>query len=169
MAIQGIPGAGHQVTAARAAYAVAAVNRRPGRSAAPALAADADATSVRISSSAELLGKLRLLHDAQPKDFKRLMGELATDVQGQAEAATGEQAQQLTQIGERFAEAAREGNLTPLVPAIASGRTRAQYAPAQDALVAPSDAARELFGTFVDKVNAVLAPGTGSKVTKDAR
>lgn len=169
MAIHGILGAGHQVTAARAAYAVAAVSRRATRSSTPALPSETSATSVRISSSAELLGKLRLLHDSQPKDFKRLMSELAAEVEVEADKSSGARAQQLTRLGERFAESAREGNLTPLVPAIENARVRAQYASDQDALVAPSETAREMFGSFVDKVNAVLAVGTGSQLAKGAR
>lgn len=171
MAISALASSGHFVTAARAAYELSAVRSVRSRTvAAPAAPAQA-ATSVRISESAELLAKLHQFHDADPKGFKRALGEMAHELQAEAAQSSGAQTTQLSRLAERFAEAAKDGNLTPLVPAIETGaRARAQYVQTQDALVAPSESVRSLFRGFVERVNAVLASAppsqTGSSLAR---
>ena len=158
MTIRGVPGSVHQVTSARAAYEVAALGRRSSARSTGALTADATATSVRISDRAELLHKLRLLHDARPKEFKRLVGEMANDVRAAADGAANQAL--FSEVAERFEQAALDGNLTPIVPPIeTTARARVQFQQRADALSAPSEGLRELFRGFVAKVNAVL-PGS---------
>lgn len=155
MPIHGIPDSGHQIHAARAAYEVAAINRRaPSRASSPAVVAR-DAAPVRISEGAELLAKLRVLHDERPKEFKRVVGELAGEARALAERATSDKGA-LRSVAERFTQAASDGNLTPLVPAIASyGRQRTAYEQPLDGMLSPSEGLRELFRGFVAKVQAV--------------
>lgn len=162
MAMNGIHGSGHHIRAAQAAYSVAAVSRRQAsRPSAPQPPAGSHAASVRISHGGELLGKLQRLHDTNPGGFKRLMSELSDEAQARATQADGLAAPSLTKLSARLADAAREGNLAPLVPELESGRVaRLQYTEQQDAFVDPSDPVRQLFRGFVDKVNAALPLGT---------
>lgn len=103
-----------------------------------------------------------MLHDEQPKEFKRVVTELAADARVAAERASVDKGA-LGSVAERFTQAASEGNLTPLVPAIASGmRSRGQYEQPLDSLLNPTEALRELFRGFVAKVQAV-APATRGK------
>lgn len=161
MAMNGIHGSAHHIRAAQAAYSVAAVSRRGAARPSAPQPAGPPAASVRISKGGELLGKLQRLHDTNPGAFKRLMSELAEEAQARVEQGDGESAAGLTKLSARLADAARDGNLAPLVPALESGRVaRVQYAEQQDAFVEPSDSMRQLFRGFVDKVNAALPLAT---------
>jgi len=159
MALSGIQGSGHQIRAAQAAYAVAAVKRDATRASTAEAPSRSTATAVRISDGGELLGKLQQLHDTSPSKFKRLMQDLAGETQAelQSKQARGEPSPSLNKLAAQLDEAAKDGNLTPLVPSLESARVaRAQYQSEQDAFVAPSDAVKQLFRGFVDKVNAAL-------------
>ena len=155
MPIYGIPGSGHQVTAARAAYQVTAVSRRT--SARPAAPSPASASApVRISEGAELLAKLRVLHDSEPREFKRLMTSFAEEARAAADASTTDR-KALGALAGRLAEAAREGNITPLVPSIDAGvQGRMRYPQELDAFVRPSESSRELFRSLLARVASVV-------------
>jgi hypothetical protein len=160
--IYGISGSGHQISAARAAYEVAAVSRRTSTRASSPAPVARDAAEVRISEGAELLAKLRVLHDERPKEFKRVVGELAGEARELAERATSDKGA-LRSVAERLTQAATDGNLTPLVPAIASqSRGRAQYGQPLDGMLSPNEGLRELFRGFVAKVQAVTPANQAS-------
>lgn len=170
MAVHGIRDS-TQLRAARAAYAVAGVSpSAQRREVAPASPVERS-TSVRISEGGELLSKLRRLHDSKPKEFKQLVGDLASAAEARVAEATGEAGRVLRTIADRFSEAAREGNITPLVPDLEAARTgRGPYARREDVLLAPSEEVQQLFRGFVSKVNSALpiASESGPTVRRDA-
>lgn len=70
--------------------------------------------SAAISSFAQFLSKLQNLAKTDPTKEKSVLGDIANKLQTQAQATGGDAGQRLSQMAERFAQAAQTGDLSAL-------------------------------------------------------
>jgi len=78
--------------------------------------ASSPASSSHVSKRAELMSKLGQLLQQDPAKFKQVTQQISDALKSSAASAGGPQAQFLTQLSGRFAEAASSGSLASLEP-----------------------------------------------------
>jgi hypothetical protein len=88
-----------------------------------AAAAQASATgnvattdSAQLSPMASLLNQLQQLQQTDPTQFKSVMSSIADTLKTDAQSATGPQAQHLTDLANKFSQAAQTGQMPDLQP-----------------------------------------------------
>jgi hypothetical protein len=77
--------------------------------------------SAALSSFAQFLSKLQNLAKTDPTKEKSVLGDIANKLQTQAQATGGDAGQRLSQMADRFAQAAQTGDLSSLQPKTSSG------------------------------------------------
>jgi hypothetical protein len=77
--------------------------------------------SAAISSFAQFLGKLQNLAQTNPTKEKSVLSDIANKLQTQAQSAGGDTGQRLSQMADRFAQAAQTGDLSGLQAKAAAG------------------------------------------------
>jgi hypothetical protein len=70
--------------------------------------------SAAISSFAQFLSKLQNLAKTDPTKEKSVLGDIANKLQTQAQATGGDAGQRLSQMADRFTQAAQTGDLSAL-------------------------------------------------------
>ncbi len=70
--------------------------------------------SAAISSFAQFLSKLQNLAQTNPTKEKSVLNDIASKLQTQAQATGGDAGQRLSQMADRFAQAAQTGDLSAL-------------------------------------------------------
>jgi hypothetical protein len=73
--------------------------------------------STQMSPMASLLNQLQQLQQTDPDQFKSVMSSIADTLKADAQNATGPQAQQLTNLANKFDQAAQTGQMPDLQPA----------------------------------------------------
>lgn len=71
-----------------------------------------------ISSDAEMLTKLVELRTSQPSRFRDVSREITSRLQAKADDQGGDVGKQLDQLADKFAEAARTGDMSALRPSV---------------------------------------------------
>ncbi len=101
------------------------------RSIAPtARSAAAASEAADISRGAGVLGQLSSLQSAQPSRFKAVSSEITSKLKAEADTHGGDVGKKLGELADKFAEAARTGDMSALRPA---GRTSSMPARGADA------------------------------------
>ncbi len=92
---------------------------------APLQAPDADdlpgATQTSISREGDLFGQLASLSQSDPGAFKQVASEISQKLEAEAAQATGDRAQFLSKLADRFGQAAQTGDMSALKPDGAQG------------------------------------------------
>ncbi len=88
-------------------------------SAAATSAAPQDSSS-SVSPFAQVLKKLESLSQSDPSKFQSLTAQIAAQLNTAASKATGSQAQFLSDLSGKFAQASKDGNITALEPSQSS-------------------------------------------------
>jgi hypothetical protein len=86
------------------------------------------AASATISAPGQLFSEMQQLSQSNPTEFKAVASQLAKSFQSAASQATGQDAQVLSSVANRFSQAAQTGSLQPPQPTTAPA---AQAASAQ--------------------------------------
>jgi hypothetical protein len=73
--------------------------------------------STQMSPMASLLNQLQQLQQSDPDKFKSVMASIADTLTADAQNATGPQAQRLTNLANKFNQAAQTGQMPDLQPA----------------------------------------------------
>ncbi|HTN54383.1 MAG TPA: hypothetical protein VML50_18390, partial [Anaeromyxobacter sp.] len=74
------------------------------------------ATQSSISPEGGLMGELSELSQSDPSKFKAVMQEIAEKLQGEASQASGDKAQALGNLADKFDQAAQTGDMSSLQP-----------------------------------------------------
>ncbi len=72
--------------------------------------------STQLSPMASLLNQLQQLQQTDPTQFKSVMSSIASTLTTDAQSATGPQAQHLTDLANKFSQAAQTGQMPDLQP-----------------------------------------------------
>jgi hypothetical protein len=72
--------------------------------------------SAQLSPMAALLNQLQQLQQTDPTKFKSVMSNIAATLTTDAQNATGPQAQHLTELADKFSQAAQTGQMPDLQP-----------------------------------------------------
>jgi HSP90 family molecular chaperone len=82
----------------------------------PATDATSTTASTQLSPMATLLNQLQKLQQSDPSKFKSVMSSIADALKGDAQNATGQQAQRLNDLADKFSQAAQTGQMPDLQP-----------------------------------------------------
>ncbi|MFT3842151.1 MAG: hypothetical protein QM723_34490 [Myxococcaceae bacterium] len=74
------------------------------------------AVSTQVSDMAGLMNQLQQLSQSNPAEFKQATAAISDQLKQAASQTTGPQAQFLTQLSDRFAQASQSGDLSALQP-----------------------------------------------------
>jgi len=93
-----------------------------------------------ISQGASLLSQLQELQKSDPEKFKAVMGKVSSELRAEAEQSSGDKAQLLNTFADRFAAAAKSGDVSALGPSpqAASGGSSPSTASASTSPPAPT-------------------------------
>jgi len=74
------------------------------------------ATVTSVSAQGHLMQQLQALHDSDPAKFKQVVSAMAASLRNDAQGATGQTADRLSQIASRLDQVAESGDLSQLAP-----------------------------------------------------